>query len=154
MMTTWCVWACGLDSSMVYSDVKTHDIWEGKVIIRNEIYFENIRSWRFRDIREGVTLRKLILRSLLECTINLTVDIDLAHLFFYALQRRECPWHILPHSFIHFTSITIKAPASPWMYNGWFIRAIDNRILLVTRQCGKRRSWMIFVDGCPHPHTR
>jgi hypothetical protein len=37
MMTTWCVQVCGLNSSVVYLNVTTHDIWEGFVTIRNDI---------------------------------------------------------------------------------------------------------------------
>ena len=44
---------------------KTHDIWEGDVTIRSEIYIEKICCLGFQDIR-GVTSRKLILQSL-EC---------------------------------------------------------------------------------------
>ena len=50
----WLLWSFALMS-------KTHDIKEGYVTIRSEIYIENICFLRFRDIREGVTLRRLIL---------------------------------------------------------------------------------------------
>jgi hypothetical protein len=33
MMTAWCAQACGLNSSVVYLNVKTHDVWEGSVTI-------------------------------------------------------------------------------------------------------------------------
>ena len=58
--------ACGLNSLVVYFNVNAHDIWEGNVIIRSDISFENIFSLGFQDEREGVTLRRLVLRSL-EC---------------------------------------------------------------------------------------
>ena len=59
--------ACILNSLVVYFNVKTHDTWEGNVTIRNEIQIKNIRSLGFWDLREGMTLRRLILLSL-ECT--------------------------------------------------------------------------------------
>ena len=51
----------GLGSSVVYFNVKMCDIWEGKKITRSKNYIEIIRSLRLWDIREGVTLRRLIL---------------------------------------------------------------------------------------------
>ncbi len=41
MMTTWCVRACGLNSLVVYFNVKTHDIWEGNVTIRRALNWEH-----------------------------------------------------------------------------------------------------------------
>jgi len=38
------------------------------MITRSEVYIKNIQSIGFRYIREGVTLKKLILRSL-ECAL-------------------------------------------------------------------------------------
>ena len=37
---------------------------------RSEIYTENIHSQGFRDIREGVTLRRLIAMAFLECSVK------------------------------------------------------------------------------------
>ena len=51
----------GLGSLVVYFNVKMCDIWEGKQITRSKNYIEIIRSLRLWDIREGVTLRRLIL---------------------------------------------------------------------------------------------
>ena len=62
--------ACNL-KSLVYFNVKTHNIWEGNVTIRNEISIENICSLGFWDLREGMILRRLILLSL-ECTTILS----------------------------------------------------------------------------------
>ena len=61
ILTTWCVQACGLISSTAYFIVKSHDIWEGNVTIWSEIQTKHNRSLGFWDIREGVTLRRLIL---------------------------------------------------------------------------------------------
>ena len=54
--------ACGLNSLVVNFNVKPHDVWEGDMTTRSEI--ENIHSLGFRDIRAGVTLRRLTLRGL------------------------------------------------------------------------------------------
>ena len=64
MMTTWCVQACGLNTLVVYFNVETHVYERRNVTIRSEIETMNIRSLGFRDVREGVTLRRLILWSL------------------------------------------------------------------------------------------
>ena len=53
-------------SLVVYFNVKIHDMWEGNVTIRCQISTENICSLGFRDVREGVALRRFILWSL-EC---------------------------------------------------------------------------------------
>ena len=37
MMTTWCMWTCGLNSLLDLFDVKAHDIWEGNMTTRREI---------------------------------------------------------------------------------------------------------------------
>ena len=55
---------CGLTSLVVCIHDKNHDIRERNVTIRNEIWTTNIRSLRFQDIRECVTLWRLILQSL------------------------------------------------------------------------------------------
>lgn len=43
---------------------KTRDVWMGNVITRSKIWIENICFLGFGDIREGVTLRKLVLQTL------------------------------------------------------------------------------------------
>ena len=53
---------------VVYFNVKLCDIWEGNMITRSKIQTENIRSLGFWDIREGIILRRLVLRTL-ECII-------------------------------------------------------------------------------------
>jgi hypothetical protein len=58
------IWGCGLTSLMVCIDDKIHDVRERNVTIRSEIWTSNIRSLGFRDIREWVTLWRLILKSL------------------------------------------------------------------------------------------
>ena len=44
MMTTWCVRVCGLNSLVVYFNVRTRDFGEGKVTAGSEIWTENIHS--------------------------------------------------------------------------------------------------------------
>ena len=69
-MTALCVLVCGLNPLVVYLNVETHDIWERNMTTRGEIQAENFRSLKMWDIREGVTLRRLILRSL-GCSYNI-----------------------------------------------------------------------------------
>jgi hypothetical protein len=57
---------CGLNSLVFYLYVEIHDIWERNMTIRNEIQTKITRSLGFQDLREGVTLGRLMLRSL-EC---------------------------------------------------------------------------------------
>ena len=67
---------CGLNSLVLDFNVKPRDIYgSGNVIIRSEISIEKICSLRFQDIKEGVTLRRLILWSI-EC---IGVHVDLAN---------------------------------------------------------------------------
>jgi hypothetical protein len=58
---------------MVYYNIKTYDIREENVTTRREISIEIIRSRAFRDIREGVGLRRLMLQSL-ECNVMLAMS--------------------------------------------------------------------------------
>ena len=51
---------------MVCFKVETCDAWEVAVTLRGEIQTKNTCSLGFWDIREGVTLRRLILH-ILEC---------------------------------------------------------------------------------------
>ena len=37
IMTMWCVQACGLNSLVVYFNVKTHNIYEASVTTRSEV---------------------------------------------------------------------------------------------------------------------
>ena len=68
MLTHGAMWGCGLTSLVVCSNDKFRDIRERNVPIRCEIWTTNIRSLGFRDVREFVTLWRLILRSL-RCTL-------------------------------------------------------------------------------------
>ena len=71
---------CGLNSLMVCFNVKTCVIYgSGNVITRSEIFIQNIRSLGFRDIREGVTLRRLILGSLECIDVHVDLNLDLAN---------------------------------------------------------------------------
>ena len=54
---------CELTFMMICINGKTRDIRESNVTIRSEIWTKNIRSLGFRDIREWVTLQRLILQS-------------------------------------------------------------------------------------------
>ena len=54
----WCVQVYGLNSSVDYSNVKTHDTREGNVTTRREIQAKNIHFlgfWKLErgDIKEG-----------------------------------------------------------------------------------------------------
>ena len=60
--------ARALKSLVVHFNVRPRDIWEGHVTTRSEIQPGNNRSLGFPDIREGVTSRRLILRSV-ECLL-------------------------------------------------------------------------------------
>ena len=55
---------CGLTSLMVWTNDKIRDTGKRNVTIRSDIWTTNILSLGFRDIKEWVTLWKLILRSL------------------------------------------------------------------------------------------
>ena len=60
---------CDLKSLVDYFNTKTHNIKEGIVTTRREICTKNICSLGFQDIREGATLRMVILQRL-ECTLD------------------------------------------------------------------------------------
>ena len=64
ILTHGAMQGCGLPSLAVCINDKICDIRERNVTIRSEIWSMNIRSLAFQDIREWVTLRKVILRSL------------------------------------------------------------------------------------------
>ena len=64
MLTHGAMRGCGLTSWVVCIHDKFRDIQKRNVTIRSEMWTTNIRSSWFRDIREWVTLWKLILRSL------------------------------------------------------------------------------------------
>ena len=49
---------------MDYFNAEIHDIWEGNMTTRREIKTKNNCSLEFWDIREGVTLRRMILGRL------------------------------------------------------------------------------------------
>ena len=63
-ISTWRNWRCGLFSLVVCITDKVCDIRERNVIARSGIWTTNIRSLGFRDIREWVTLWRLVLWSL------------------------------------------------------------------------------------------
>ena len=64
MSTHGAMWGCELTSLVVCINDKFHDIRERNVTIRSEIWTTNIRSLGFHDIREWVTLWRLILWSI------------------------------------------------------------------------------------------
>ena len=64
MLTHGAMRGCGLTSWVVCINDKFCDIRERNVIIRSEIWPTNVRSLGFQDIREHVTLWRLILQSL------------------------------------------------------------------------------------------
>ena len=68
MLTHGAMQGCGLTSLVVCINDKFRDIRERNVTIRSEIWTTNICSLGFRDIRECVTLWRLIFQSL-RCTI-------------------------------------------------------------------------------------
>ena len=80
MLTHGTIWGCGLTSLVVCINDKFCDIRERNVTRRSEIWTTNIRSLGFRDIRECVTLWRLILHNLgctyqcVEKSILLTQD--------------------------------------------------------------------------------
>ena len=80
---------CGLTSLVVCINDKFHDIRERNVTIRSEIWTTNIRSLGFRDIRECVALRGLILRSL-GCTCKTTQTSSCSRPKIYIVPRW---WH-------------------------------------------------------------
>jgi hypothetical protein len=63
MLTHGAMWGRGLTSRVVCINDNFCDIRERNVTIRSEIWTTNIRSLGFWDIREYVTLWRLILRS-------------------------------------------------------------------------------------------
>ena len=60
ILTHGAMWGCGLTSLVVCINDKFCDIRERNVTIRSEIWTMNIHSLGFRDIREWVTLWRLI----------------------------------------------------------------------------------------------
>jgi hypothetical protein len=64
MLTHSAMQGCGLTSLVVCINDKVYDIREGNVTIRSEISIMNVCSLGFQDIRECVTLWRLILWSL------------------------------------------------------------------------------------------
>jgi hypothetical protein len=98
MMTTLCVLVFGLNSLVVYLDVKAHDVWERNTTTRGEIEVENIRSVKFWYIR-GVTIRRLILQSL-ACTHALGVHSKLPSITHVATKV-----HVILHIFVVLTWI-------------------------------------------------
>ena len=61
--TMWCVRACW-NSLMDYLNVKYCDIWEENVTTRRDTWSKKICSLGCHDIREGVTLRRMIWQKL------------------------------------------------------------------------------------------
>ena len=64
MLTHGTIWGCGLTCLMICIHDKFRDIRERNVTIRSHIWTTNITSLWFQDIRECVTLWRLILWSL------------------------------------------------------------------------------------------
>ena len=64
MLAHGAMWGRGLTSLVVFINDKFGDIRERNVTIRSETWTVNIRSLGFQDIRECVTLWRLILWSL------------------------------------------------------------------------------------------
>jgi hypothetical protein len=65
-----------LNSCVVFLNVKIHDIWEGNMTIKSEVQTKNVRFLGFQDIREGVTIRRLILRRLESIKPQVVVNIQ------------------------------------------------------------------------------
>ena len=57
--------------------LKPHDVWEEHVIIRSEVETENVCFLGFQDIREGVTLRRLILWRLEYILVGVVKEQDI-----------------------------------------------------------------------------
>ena len=76
-VTHGAMWGCGLTSLVVCVNEKFRDIRGSNVTIRSEIWTTKIRSLGFQDIRERVTLWRLIVRSLVcnkSCHLATTHD--------------------------------------------------------------------------------
>ena len=83
MLTHGALRGCGLTSWVVCINDKFCDIRKRNVTIRSEIWTMNICSLGFRDIREYVTLWRLILWSL-GCNSNtLGVHVHMSSMYFY-----------------------------------------------------------------------
>jgi hypothetical protein len=101
MLTNCAMWGCGLTSWVVCIDDKFCDIRERNVTIRSGIWTMNIRSLGFRDIRECVTLWRLILRSLgcmftwahestMDCASNIRGNFSLEVLGLSSVAKSTC----------------------------------------------------------------
>jgi hypothetical protein len=88
VLTHGAIRGCGLTSLAVCNDDKIRDIRERNVIIRSEIWTMNIRSLGFWDIRERLTLWRLILISL-GCTIILEVWVNWANSSLDHIENRH-----------------------------------------------------------------
>ena len=64
---------------MDYFDVKTHDILEVHVTTKRKISTKHIRSLKFGDIGEGVTLQRVILQDTITSGCNLVGVSHLVH---------------------------------------------------------------------------
>ena len=120
MMTAWCMRVCGLNYLVVYTIVKTHDRWERNMTNKEwDLNWEHPFSW-FQDIREAMTLRKLILQSLLECSWFETIlmyfhaeathaqNFRFAHKYRLGQERwnRMC-WNSGPHNMCKWAAVFI-----------------------------------------------
>jgi hypothetical protein len=63
-----------LNSLVVYFNVKCYNIWERNATIRSKIKIESTHSLGFGEIREEVTLRRLIVQSL-ECMPFISISV-------------------------------------------------------------------------------
>ena len=52
-MTTWCVWACGLNSLVYYSNVRSHYIQEGNVTTNKGDLNQEHPFARFSGFKRG-----------------------------------------------------------------------------------------------------
>ena len=96
MLTHGTMQGCGLTSLVVCINDKTCDVKERNVTIRSAIWTTHIRSLGFRDIREWVTLWKLILQSL-GCKYGYVVDLKLS-CSYYRYKEKECSFNWIFHA--------------------------------------------------------
>jgi hypothetical protein len=94
ILTHSAMWGCGLTSLVVCINDKIHHIRERKMTIRREVWTTNIRSLRFWDIREWVTLWKLTfwsLRCIHDSPPFHSKDLFMADEYWYAWAKL-CIW--------------------------------------------------------------
>jgi hypothetical protein len=99
MLTHSAMWGCGLTSLVVCINDTFRDIEERHLTIRSEIWTTNICSLGFWDIKDCVTLWRLILWSL-GCTLSYSIF----HKFFGV--QRHVLHHVVGHSPLVDTNIS------------------------------------------------